>query len=125
MQKYESNLTGQDDGGLPAEISVSMDGTSRLLALAGVAQEPGTEPVAEQACELAAWVSEGRFNVACASQFKRGKSTLLNAQVGRAPANPAARIHLLSRPIEQEYEQEESEDIGYVGIKTAVMHTRK
>jgi predicted GTPase len=59
-----------------------MDGASRLLRLGRLAQELGTEPVAEEARELAARVSEGRFYVACVGQFKRGKSTLLNALVG-------------------------------------------
>ena len=70
------------DGSLPTETSVSMDGASRLLRLADLAQELGAEPVAEEARELAARVSEGRFYVACVGQFKRGKSTLLNALVG-------------------------------------------
>jgi len=72
----------QDYGSLPAEACVCMDGASRLLRLAGLAQELGAEPVAEEARELAARVSEGRFYVACVGQFKRGKSTLLNALVG-------------------------------------------
>jgi GTP-binding protein EngB required for normal cell division len=59
-----------------------MDGSSRLLRLGKLAQELGTEPVAEEARELATRVSEGRFYVACVGQFKRGKSTLLNALVG-------------------------------------------
>jgi GTP-binding protein EngB required for normal cell division len=61
-----------------------MDGTSRLLRLANLARELGADPVAEEARELAARVSEGRFYVACIGQFKRGKSTLLNALVGYA-----------------------------------------
>ncbi len=60
----------------------SADGASRLLRLGGLAQVLGAEPVAEEALELAARVSEGRFYVACIGQFKRGKSTLLNALVG-------------------------------------------
>ncbi len=72
----------QDYGSLPTETSVNMDGASRLLRLGRLAQELGTEPVAEEARELAARVSEGRFYVACVGQFKRGKSTLLNALVG-------------------------------------------
>ncbi|MGB8478505.1 MAG: dynamin family protein [Acidobacteriaceae bacterium] len=59
-----------------------MDGASRLLRLARLAQDLGAEPVAEEARELAARVAEGRFYVACVGQFKRGKSTLLNALVG-------------------------------------------
>ena len=62
----------------------AMDGASRLLRLGRLAQELGAEPVAEEARELAARVSEGRFYVACVGQFKRGKSTLLNALVGHA-----------------------------------------
>jgi GTP-binding protein EngB required for normal cell division len=61
-----------------------MDGASRLVRLADLAQELGADPVAEEARELAARVSEGRFYVACIGQFKRGKSTLLNALVGHA-----------------------------------------
>jgi GTP-binding protein EngB required for normal cell division len=66
------------------ERSESTEGSSRLLRLADLAQELGVEPVAEEARELAARVSEGRFYVACVGQFKRGKSTLLNALVGYA-----------------------------------------
>ncbi len=82
MQTYESSSKVLDHIGLPAETSVSMDGASRLLGLGRLAQELGAEPVAEEARELAARVSEGRFYVACVGQFKRGKSTLLNALVG-------------------------------------------
>ncbi len=73
----------QDGGSISAETCVSVDGSSRLLGLADLAQELGAEPVAQEARELAARVSEGRFYVACVGQFKRGKSTLLNALVGR------------------------------------------
>jgi len=82
MQENESSSTVQEYGSPPAETSASVDGASRLLRLAGLAQELGAEPVAEEARELAARVSEGRFYVACVGQFKRGKSTLLNALVG-------------------------------------------
>jgi len=84
MKEYKSRSTAQDCGSIPTETPVSMDGASRLLQLADVAQELGAEPVAEEARELAARVSEGRFYVACVGQFKRGKSTLLNALVGYA-----------------------------------------
>jgi len=62
--------------------SAHLDGAPRLLKLADLAEELGAGPVAEEARELAARVSEGRFYVACVGQFKRGKSTLLNALVG-------------------------------------------
>ena len=82
MQESANSLTVHDHEGLLTENSVPMDGSARLLRLGRLAQELGTEPVAEEACELAARVSEGRFYVACVGQFKRGKSTLLNALVG-------------------------------------------
>jgi Dynamin family len=65
-----------------AEKPISMDGASRLLQLGRLAQELGADPIAEEAHELAARVAEGRFYVACVGQFKRGKSTLLNALIG-------------------------------------------
>jgi len=82
MQEYNSILTAQDCGSPPPETSASADGASRLLRVADLAQELAAEPVAEEARELAARVAEGRFYVACVGQFKRGKSTLLNALVG-------------------------------------------
>jgi len=82
MQEHSSSTTVQDYSSPPADPSVTRDGASRLLRLANLAQELGAEPVAEEAHELAARVSEGRFYVACVGQFKRGKSTLLNALVG-------------------------------------------
>jgi predicted GTPase len=82
MQASKTSSTLQDYGSLPAETSASMDGASRLLRLSKLAQELGAESVAEEARELAARITEGRFYVACVGQFKRGKSTLLNALVG-------------------------------------------
>jgi len=71
----------QDYASLPTETSVSLDGAARLLRLADLAQELGAEPIADEARELAARVSEGRFYVACVGQFKRGKpSKMQNAR---------------------------------------------
>lgn len=53
-----------------------------LSRLAQLAQELGSERVKEEAEALAQRVTEGRFYVACIGQFKRGKSTLLNALLG-------------------------------------------
>lgn len=50
-----------------------------LYRLADLAQELGSERVHEEATVLAQRTAEGRFYVACVGQFKRGKSTLLNA----------------------------------------------
>jgi hypothetical protein len=55
---------------------------SPLARLAACAEAAGAAALAAEARALAARVSEGRFFVACVGQFKRGKSTLLNALVG-------------------------------------------
>jgi GTP-binding protein EngB required for normal cell division len=81
MRTYDSSPAAQDYE-IPAETPFYIDGASRLFRLADLAQQLGTESVAEEARELAVRVSEGRFYVACVGQFKRGKSTLLNALVG-------------------------------------------
>ena len=82
MQDYESSSTAQDCVNPLTETPGSLDGALGLLQLSSLAQELGAESVAEGARELAVRVSEGRFYVACIGQFKRGKSTLLNALVG-------------------------------------------
>ena len=97
MQENESSSTVQEYGSPPAETSASVDGASRLLRLAGLAQELGAEPVAEEARELAARVSEGRFYVACVGQFKRGKSSLLNALVNH-PVVPTGYVPVTAVP---------------------------
>ncbi len=55
---------------------------SPLDALARLAVEAGAEDIAADAGALAERVGEGRFYIACVGQFKRGKSTLLNALIG-------------------------------------------
>jgi GTP-binding protein EngB required for normal cell division len=55
---------------------------SALSRLAELAAEFGAEGIAETARSIDERVSEGRFFVACVGQFKRGKSTLLNALIG-------------------------------------------
>ena len=77
-----SPVQGLSDLSGETTVSISVDGASRLLRLAQLAEELSSEPVAEEARELAERISEGRFYVACVGQFKRGKSTLLNALVG-------------------------------------------
>jgi GTP-binding protein EngB required for normal cell division len=54
-----------------------------LYRLAELASGLGAEHTASAARSVAERVSEGRFYVACVGQFKRGKSTLLNALVGQ------------------------------------------
>jgi hypothetical protein len=76
-----SGLTSgaSEDRTVPAENS---HGESALLWLADLAEEFDAEQVAVDARSLAERVSEGRFYVACIGQFKRGKSSVLNALVG-------------------------------------------
>jgi ribosome biogenesis GTPase A len=57
-------------------------GAARLLRLGDAAEKLGWGQVGDEARDLAARVSEGRFYVACVGQFKRGKSTLINALIG-------------------------------------------
>ena len=63
-------------------VTGDVDGAARLLRLAQLAEELGSSRIAEEARDLANRISEGRFYVACIGQFKRGKSTLINALIG-------------------------------------------
>lgn len=58
------------------------DLAGQLTRLAELAAEFGSEQIKDEAKSLAERLGEGRFYVACIGQFKRGKSTLLNALVG-------------------------------------------
>ncbi len=62
--------------------SENSHGESALMRLAELADEFDAEQVAADARSVAERVSEGRFYVACIGQFKRGKSSVLNALVG-------------------------------------------
>jgi GTP-binding protein EngB required for normal cell division len=80
-------LPGEDrvpSGGDRAAIVQTSDAVERLRALASCAAEIGARHIAQQTVALADRLAEGRFYVACLGQFKRGKSTLLNALVGQA-----------------------------------------
>ncbi len=59
-------------------------GESALCRLADLADEFDAEHIAAAVRSVAERVSEGRFYVACVGQFKRGKSTLLNALIGQS-----------------------------------------
>jgi Dynamin family len=67
------------------------------LRLATLAEELKAETAANEARELAARISEGRFYVACVGQFKRGKSTLINALIG-APVLPTGFLPVTAVP---------------------------
>ena len=74
-----------------------VDGASRLLRLANLGEELGAPYVADDGRALAARVSEGRFYLACIGQFKRGKSTLINALIGE-PVLPVGFIPVTAVP---------------------------
>ena len=67
---------------MPASGKGAIDGASRLLRLATLAEDLKARHIEEEANDLAARIAEGRFYVACLGQFKRGKSTLINALIG-------------------------------------------
>jgi len=61
-----------------------VDGAFKLLRLASLGEELGAPHIADDGNALAARVAEGRFYLACIGQFKRGKSTLINALIGES-----------------------------------------
>lgn len=65
-------------------VAADVDGAARLLRFAELAKELASGWIADEALDLASRISEGRFYVACIGQFKRGKSTLVNALIGDA-----------------------------------------
>ena len=67
----------------------------RLSALVALAREAGATDLAVEAQALAERVREGRFHVAVVGQFKRGKSTLINALVGD-PVLPSGVVPVTS-----------------------------
>lgn len=77
---------------LPAVAS-----SAPLLQLAEFARELGADGLAGEAGGIATRVAEGRFFVACVGQFKRGKSTLLNALIGR-PLLPTGIVPITAVP---------------------------
>ena len=74
-----------------------VDGASKLLRLASLGEELGARYIADDAYALAARISEGRFYLACIGQFKRGKSTLINALIGK-PIRPVGFIPVTAVP---------------------------
>ena len=71
-----------------AANAVPADGQA-LGRLAEIAEALGESSIRGDVQQLAARISEGRFDVACVGQFKRGKSTLLDALVGEPICLPA------------------------------------
>jgi hypothetical protein len=70
-------------------------GSGGLAALARLAEELGAPTLAAEARAVAERLGEGRFYVVCVGQFKRGKSTLLNALIGE-PVLPTGVVPVTS-----------------------------
>jgi Dynamin family len=87
----------KSDGSTLAPRSMEMDRVQVLRLLKERAEELGSSRIADDAGELAARVSEGRFFLACIGQFKRGKSTLINALIGE-PVLPSGFIPITTLP---------------------------
>jgi len=83
------------------------DGAMLLLRLADAADKLGASPISDESRELAARVSEGRFYVACVGQFKRGKSTLINALIDH-PVLPTGFIPVTAIPTVIRFGEKES-----------------
>src|SRR6202167_1879760 len=81
----------------PQDVLGDRSGEAPLHRLAGLATEFGAQQIASTACSIAERISEGRFYVACVGQFKRGKSTLLNALIGHSVL-PTAVIPVTAVP---------------------------
>jgi GTP-binding protein EngB required for normal cell division len=69
----------------------------RLLRIAVLADGFKNDQIKEDASSAAERIAEGRFYVACVGQFKRGKSTLLNALIGE-PILPSGVIPVTAVP---------------------------
>jgi len=75
-------LQQQDVSGPPLEAEALP--AAGLRDLARLACEAGAPRIASEAMAVSERIAEGRFYVACVGQFKRGKSSLLNALAGSA-----------------------------------------
>jgi hypothetical protein len=79
----EDHLPAQGFSPVRQDTPASAPCCSALRTLAAVAAEIGAGQAGRDAADLDERTAQGRFFVACIGQFKRGKSTLLNALVGR------------------------------------------
>ena len=66
---------------VPDDASKMVGASGALSRLAEIADELGEASTFSEIRQLVTRINEGRFFVACVGQFKRGKSTLLNALV--------------------------------------------
>jgi Dynamin family len=91
------NTKSEDGTSTLSTRSLDANGIQSLQRLTDLSGELGADRVAEEARDLAARVAEGRFFLACIGQFKRGKSTLINALIG-GPVLPSGFIPVTTVP---------------------------
>lgn len=91
----ESRVTGsRPDLGSSSVVGVEAD---TLLRIACLAEQFKSGQITDDARSAAERIAEGRFYVACVGQFKRGKSTLLNALIGE-PILPSGVVPVTAVP---------------------------
>lgn len=78
-----------------------------LCRLAEIADELGRADTTAEIRQLLGRINEGRFFLACVGQFKRGKSTLLNALVGE-PILPTGVVPITTVPTVLRFGSEKS-----------------
>jgi hypothetical protein len=87
----QAGRVGRNLGGRLMQLSLASIGGSHLETFEHLSTEAGASHLAAEARTLAERVREGLFYAACVGQFKRGKSTLLNAIV-RQPVLPVGVV---------------------------------
>ncbi|MFZ0800413.1 MAG: dynamin family protein [Terriglobales bacterium] len=80
-----------------ASCSVVGAEANKLLRIASLAEQFSSTQITDDARSAAERIAEGRFYVACVGQFKRGKSTLLNALIGE-PILPSGVVPVTAVP---------------------------
>jgi len=70
---------------------------NKLLRIASLAEQFNSDQIKNDARSASERIAEGRFYVACVGQFKRGKSTLLNALIGK-PILPSGVVPVTAVP---------------------------
>ncbi len=91
----EPRVSGsRPDSGSSCVVGVEAD---KLVRIASLAEQFNDAQITEDARSAAERIAEGRFYVACVGQFKRGKSTLLNALIGE-PILPSGVVPVTAVP---------------------------
>jgi predicted GTPase len=117
MGSLSDKLALSSANDLQSKISLSsevVDMAGKLNRLAQIAREFGSEGVEEEAKNLSERLVEGRFYVACVGQFKRGKSTLLNALVDD-PVLPTGVVPVTTVPTILRYGEKRSARVRFQG----------